>query len=215
MNGRDEWTGTAGELWEALNGLVGEAIRHTKAWPGAPNTLSARMKRLAPALRGIGVEYGEDRGGSKGTRRKTLTKKVPSRDRQHRQHRQSGKKTAKESRIRADGPGEADDGAVSADNAGAEDRQEENPIDKGNRGMAADADGTDDESRPDSGVADLLADPPAWYGRQAAHCARDEAPERLLKPLAAAVAHEVYGDTDRWSEVLPRVEASLREGRAK
>jgi len=33
----------------------------------------------------------------------------------------------------------------------------------------------------------------------------------LLKPLATTVAHEVFADTHRWSEVLPRVEASLNE----
>jgi hypothetical protein len=29
--------------------------------------------------------------------------------------------------------------------------------------------------------------------------------------MATAVAHEVFADTHRWSEVLPRVEASLNE----
>jgi hypothetical protein len=55
---------------------------------GAPNALSARLKRLAPALREVGIEYGEGRGGSKGTRLKTLTKKDPAKDRRHRQDRQ-------------------------------------------------------------------------------------------------------------------------------
>jgi hypothetical protein len=34
----------------------------------------------------------------------------------------------------------------------------------------------------------------------------------LLKPLATAVAHDVFPDAHRWSEVLPRVEASLNKG---
>jgi hypothetical protein len=65
---RSEWMGPAAELWTALNDLVDEDIRHARAWPGAPNTLSGRLKRLAPALRDIGIEYGEGRTGSKGTR---------------------------------------------------------------------------------------------------------------------------------------------------
>ena len=38
------------------------------------------------------------------------------------------------------------------------------------------------------------------------------APERLLKPLASAVAYEVFGASSRWSEELPRVEAALNGG---
>jgi len=44
---------------------------------------------------------------------------------------------------------------------------------------------------------------------------RHGTPERLLKPLAAAAAHEVFGDTDRWFEVLPGVEAALKESRSE
>ena len=207
MEDRDEWSGTAGELWEALNELVGEAIRHTKVWPGAPNALSARMKRLAPALRGISIEYGEDRGGRKGTRRKTLTKKEPARDRQYRQDRQFDEKTAKKSRIPADGPA---DSPREADDEVAGDRQRENRMYKGAQGMTDDVDGTDDDSRADSSLSNFLANPPEWYRRQAEECGRHGAPERLLKPLATAVAYEVLGDTNRWSEVLPHVEAALK-----
>jgi hypothetical protein len=35
----------------------------------------------------VGIEYGEGRSGSKGTRLKTLAKKKPAKDRQHRQDR--------------------------------------------------------------------------------------------------------------------------------
>jgi len=51
VDDQDEWTGTAAELWEALNELVGEAIRHTKAWPGAPNALSAHEAAGSGAAR--------------------------------------------------------------------------------------------------------------------------------------------------------------------
>jgi hypothetical protein len=36
----------------------------------------------------------------------------------------------------------------------------------------------------------------------------------LLKPLATTVVHEVFADTHHWSEVLPRVKASLNEAGA-
>jgi hypothetical protein len=64
-------------------------------------------------------------------------------------------------------------------------------------------------------VSAFFREPPAWYTRQANECARHGAPERLLKPLASAVAYEVFGNTNRWSEVLPHVEAALKgEGTA-
>jgi hypothetical protein len=57
----------------------------------------------------------------------------------------------------------------------------------------------------------FLREPPAWYRRQAKECVHRGAPERLLKPLASAVAYEVLGNTNRWSEVLSCVEATLKE----
>src|SRR4028119_965311 len=60
-------------------------IKHTKAWPGAPNALSARLKRLAPALRGIGIEYEDARlPGHERRRAKRLTKNYGAQDRPHR-----------------------------------------------------------------------------------------------------------------------------------
>jgi hypothetical protein len=203
MEDQDEWTGTAGELWEALNGLVGEAIRHTKAWPGAPNALSARLKRLAPALRGIGIEYGEERSGSKGTRRKTLMKKGPAKDRQSRQDRQYPGEVRQDGQLDTDGVDRPTDGT---DSVLKEDRQRESAA---NHGFSDGPDSSDDDSRTDSSLSAFLREPPAWYRSQAKECGRQGAPERLLEPLAYAVAYEVYGDTNRWSEVLPRIEAAL------
>lgn len=67
MKDRREWTGTATELHAALNELVDENARRSRAWPGAPNALVNRMKRIAPALREAGIEYGDERlpGGSR------------------------------------------------------------------------------------------------------------------------------------------------------
>jgi hypothetical protein len=81
MENRQDWRGTASELWKALNNLVDEDIRHTKAWPGAPNALSGRLKRLAPALRGIGIEYEDARLPGGGRRRVKRLKKTGEKDR--------------------------------------------------------------------------------------------------------------------------------------
>ena len=82
---KEEWTGTAGGLWDVLNGLVGDDIKHTKVWPGAPNALSARLKRLAPVLRGIGIEYEDARlPGHERKRVKRLRKNKSAEDRPHR-----------------------------------------------------------------------------------------------------------------------------------
>jgi hypothetical protein len=94
MEDREEWTGTAGELWDVLNGLVEDSIKHTKVWPGAPNALSARLKRLAPALRGIGIEYEDARlPGHERKRAKRLTKNYGARDRSHRPDRPAAKES--------------------------------------------------------------------------------------------------------------------------
>jgi len=81
MANHEEWSGTATELYTAIAELVDEDVRRSKAWPSAPNSLSNRMKRIAPSLREAGIEYGDERspGGSR-TRRKTL-KKMPKKDR--------------------------------------------------------------------------------------------------------------------------------------
>ena len=81
MANHQSWGGTATELYAALVELVDEDVRRSKFWPAAPNTLSNRIKRIAPALRKAGIEYGDERtpGGSR-TRRKTL-KKTSTEDR--------------------------------------------------------------------------------------------------------------------------------------
>jgi hypothetical protein len=202
---KDEWTGTAGELWEALNELVGEGIRHTKAWPGAPNALSARMKRLAPALRGIGIEYEDARlPGGQRKRAKCLRKNKAVKDRPDRPDRSEKRET----------PAKQEDqlgtmierSGRSRDSGGSKTVPDENPA---NGHYRDDTDSRDDDLRADSNVSSFLANPPDWYRRQAEECARQGSPERLLKPLASAVAYHVLGNTNRWAEVLPHVEEAL------
>jgi len=60
-------------------------------------------------------------------------------------------------------------------------------------------------------VATFLHEPHSWYRRQAEEYVRQGAPERLLKPLASAVADHVLGNVHPWAEILPHVEVALRE----
>jgi hypothetical protein len=60
-------------------------------------------------------------------------------------------------------------------------------------------------------IAAFLREPPPWYRRQAEEYVSQGAPERLLKPLASAVSYHVVGNTHCRSEILPYIEAALRE----
>lgn len=53
MEGREEFKGTAGDLLVALTPADN---RPPKGWPANPRAMAARIKRLIPALRGIGIE---------------------------------------------------------------------------------------------------------------------------------------------------------------
>jgi hypothetical protein len=76
LKDKNEWSGTATELWKELGDLVDEDVKHSKAWPGAPNSLSNRLKRLAPSLRRVGIEYGELQEAGGGSRKKKVLRKV-------------------------------------------------------------------------------------------------------------------------------------------
>jgi hypothetical protein len=64
---KGEWKGTASELLAELNGLAEEATRKAREWPGKPNVLSGRLKRLAPNLReaGYGVLIDREPGAKR------------------------------------------------------------------------------------------------------------------------------------------------------
>jgi len=64
--------------------ITDEEVRRTKAWPKAPNILSNRLARIAPVLRGIGIEIEEERDLRSGERKKRLFKNGPAKDRHHR-----------------------------------------------------------------------------------------------------------------------------------
>jgi hypothetical protein len=207
MEDRDEWTGTAGELWKALNQLVGEDIKHTKVWPGAPNALSGRLKRLAPALRGIGIEYADARlPGGERKRAKSLRKNGGVKDRPYRPDRPAEQESPANRKNQA-GTIPADAGRF-RDDTGEKIVPEESAA---KEHIRDDGDGRDDDLQTDSALADFFQRPPDWYIKQAKHCAREGASERLLKPLASSVACEVFGSAARWQEVLAYIETALKE----
>jgi hypothetical protein len=165
MADKDQWTGSATELWMALGELVDEGVRKTKAWPGAPNALTGKLKRLAPTLRGVGIEYDEDRSGR--SRKKVLTKNRPARDRHDRHHRHDEEFSAKESQMRGDGPKDGhsvdDDADRHSDGPAQKTVTPENRIDKGNAGGDDGRDADDGDLRADSGV--WANDPMRHYGK--------------------------------------------------
>jgi hypothetical protein len=55
------WRGTAGELYEALTKLAGDALARSKEWPKKPHVLSGCLTRLAPNLRRAGILFERDR----------------------------------------------------------------------------------------------------------------------------------------------------------
>jgi hypothetical protein len=69
----------------------------------------------------------------------------------------------------------------------------------------------DDDNNQASGqrIGRLLNDPPGWLARQLEQFRR--VPDRYMKPTAAAIASEVYGDALRWEEVAPSLEACLED----
>ena len=71
MQSRQTWLGTATELLSSVS-----KPESTQAWPKSPHALTIRLKRLAPALRtmGINVDYQRDSDRMR-TRRIHLTAK--------------------------------------------------------------------------------------------------------------------------------------------
>jgi hypothetical protein len=89
-------------------------------------------------LREVGIEYGEGRSGSKGTRCKTLTKKEPARDRRHRQNRQPNEEVLQNGQKLDD---DSDEPTDDVDYPRTNHRQYESPA---NGGFTDDSEGADD-----------------------------------------------------------------------
>jgi hypothetical protein len=152
MADKDQWIGSATELWTTLGELVDEGVRKTKAWPGAPNALTSKLKRLAPTLRGVGIEYDEDRSGR--SRKKVLTKNRSVKDRHDRHQRHDEGFPAKEGQMRGDGAGDGLSVGDGPDRHCGDPLQKtvtpESRIDKGNAGGNDGDDGRDGDMQADS-----------------------------------------------------------------
>jgi hypothetical protein len=53
--GVDGWSGTATELLSEIERRVSESIRRRQEWPGTPQKIGNSLRRIAPNLRGAGV----------------------------------------------------------------------------------------------------------------------------------------------------------------
>ncbi len=60
-----EWSGTATELLDALNGRVDDDTRRTRDWPKSPQAMGNVMRRLAPNLRSVEIAVRFERPGGK------------------------------------------------------------------------------------------------------------------------------------------------------
>jgi hypothetical protein len=75
-DGQSVCSGTATELLQMLGYYVNDAVKRSRAWPGGPQVLSRRLKRIAPALRSAGIEYTEHEQGHRKRKVKVLRKLV-------------------------------------------------------------------------------------------------------------------------------------------
>jgi energy-coupling factor transporter ATP-binding protein EcfA2 len=105
------WTGTATQLLEAVNMRVAIEVKNERGWPKDAARLSARLKRVAPALRRSGVEIANDREPRTGKRTITI---APTRERQSASS--ASQRHRDPNPAAGDAPGDAAEGASVTDN---------------------------------------------------------------------------------------------------
>jgi hypothetical protein len=72
MTTQPQWVGTATDL---LNALENATERSDRSLPKSPNSLSGRLNRLEPILRGHGIEIKKnERAGHEGHRMISITR---------------------------------------------------------------------------------------------------------------------------------------------
>jgi hypothetical protein len=74
LDARSESTTTSADLLKMLTDVVPEHVKRGKDWPPNARALSGRLRRLAPALRGIGIAMAFAREGHDRRRLITITK---------------------------------------------------------------------------------------------------------------------------------------------
>jgi hypothetical protein len=79
MTERSSWEGTASDLLAALKAVVPEATTKEPDWPKRANRVSSQLRRLAPNLRQLGIDFRQKRG-SQGRRLMALTRSDAARD---------------------------------------------------------------------------------------------------------------------------------------
>ncbi len=62
------WHGTATQLLEALGSVTSDETRRRKKWPRSAQALANALRRIAPALRALGLEIDQDRRSHGGVR---------------------------------------------------------------------------------------------------------------------------------------------------
>jgi hypothetical protein len=203
MADKREHVAPSAELHKELARVAEElGVSRERMWPKSAGWLWKRIKEVLPVLVAVGIEAdrSEDNSGSR-----IAVRKVPT-------------GTATIATDSENGEGKPETGGSEAEHAAT-------PTATDGSSTQSTATGKDDTygrigssgtngSRYEDFSEELTAflrDPPGWYRRQAAECVRQGVPERLLKPLASAAAYHVVGNTNRRSEVLPYVEAALRE----
>ena len=72
MDNASSWKGIARELLDNLGGIAGDKVVGSKRWPKNPRALSGALRRLAPALRMIGIMVDFSREPHTGTRFTTI-----------------------------------------------------------------------------------------------------------------------------------------------
>jgi hypothetical protein len=201
MEDKNEYAAASSEMHSKLKVVaaqLGVDVDRDKAWPKSARWLWRRIKEVLPLLVAAGIEA--SRGRDESVKQITL-RKLPDGD--------GINGSRSESPV---DKGETHANADSGDgrsNGRNRDDGRSNGSEKPPRN-AASADTANRSGDFSKEVSAFLANPPAWYRRQAEECARQGAPDRLLKPLASAVAHHLFGNTSRWSKVLPHVETALK-----
>jgi hypothetical protein len=203
MADKREYVAPSAELHKELARVAEElGVSRERMWPKSAGWLWKRIKEVLSVLVAVGIEADrkEDNSGSRITLRKVPTDSAT---------------IATDSENGEDKPetggSEVEHAATptATDGSSATSTATEKDDTLGKIGSSG-TNGSRSEDFSEE-LASFLREPPGWYRRQAAECARQGAPERLLKPLASAVAYQVVGNTHRRSEILPRVEAALRE----
>jgi len=76
---KEDWSGTAAALADALEDVVGEKHANSKAWPDSPRGLRARLQRAQAPLRKIGIVVSFDPTSRKHAIRITNSAPAPAR----------------------------------------------------------------------------------------------------------------------------------------